>query len=269
MTEPETTYEMQYEPGYKQRSSNWNIAIGLQQVDGLVPSRYLIDTANENIKGEISIDEARSRIESYYEAKPPKTEEEKGTEEADKVSERIAELLMADAFTLSPSELRQIHGHLFKDLYEFAGRYRNYNISKKEWVLEEKSVTYGSAMSIKEVLSYAFGEEKDFDFSTFNKEEIILHIAKFISEIWKVHPFGEGNTRTIAVFAIKYLKDFGFQIDNTPFKENSWYFRNALVRANYNDVESGIVATDEYLMKFFRSALLGEKNELKNKDLHI
>jgi fido (protein-threonine AMPylation protein) len=262
-------YIIQGEPDYKQRSYNWKSAIGLQQVDGLSVSRYLIDTANENIEGKISIAEARDRIQSYYDNKPAETKDERLIEEADIVSAHIAELLSERAFTLSRAELTSIHKHLFKGLYDFAGKIRDYNISKEEWVLDGESVLYASAYSITETLDYDIGQEKAFQYADLNRHEIVSHIAKFISGLWQIHAFGEGNTRTIAVFTIKYLRTFGFEVTNDTFEKHSWYFRNALVRANFNNAEKGVYATSEYLMKFFGNLLLEETNELKNRELSI
>ena len=122
---------------------------------------------------------------------------------------------------------------------------------------------------IRQTLDYDFGQEKAFDYSKLSKEETVKHLTRFIANIWQIHPFGEGNTRTTAVFTIKYLKSLGFDVNNEPFEKNSWYFRNALVRANYTNMNKGIYMNTEYLERFFRNLLLGEKNELKNRYCHI
>jgi fido (protein-threonine AMPylation protein) len=263
-------YVRQGEPGKIEKSQIWQTAIGLQDVDGLKPSDYLIKTAKQNIEGDITFDEVKSRIDSYYKtlSKRQKTTNDR-TEEADKVSARIAEILSSNTFSLSPVEYIDIHRRLFKDIYKFAGKIRDYNISKAEWVLKGKSVLYSSVEIIQATLDYDFKQEKQFDYRTTDLSQSMEHIVNFISGVWQIHAFGEGNTRTTAVFAIKYLRFFGFEIDNTLFAEYSWYFRNALVRANYNDLKNKVHATTEYLMRFFGNLLLGEKNILKNRELLI
>ena len=262
-------YIRQGEPGKKEKSIIWQTAIGLQQVDGLKPSAYLIETAKQNIEGDITIDEALYRISSYYKTKTVKTDDDNRTEEADTVSARIVKILSNNTFSFSPIEYMAIHRQLFTGIYKFAGKIRDYNISKAEWVLNGKSVLYANAPEIRATLDYDFQQEKQFDYKHTDFHQSIQRLVKFISGIWQIHAFGEGNTRTTAVFAIKYLRSFGFTIDNSLFAEHSWYFRNALVRANYNDWTSHIHATDEYLMMFWGNLLLGEKNELKNRYLRV
>jgi fido (protein-threonine AMPylation protein) len=262
-------YIRQGEPGKVEKSKIWQAAIGLQQVDNLTPSDYLIETAKENIEGKITIDEVKHRIDSYYKTKTVRRADDDRTEEADKVSSRITEILGENTFTFSPVEYIKIHGLLFAGIYKFAGKIRDCNISKAEWALSGKSVVYSDADIIRDTLDYDFRQEKQFDYHTSDLLQSIRHTARFISGLWQIHAFGEGNTRTTAVFAIKYLRSFGFEIDNTLFAEHSWYFRNTLVRANYNDLKNNVHATVEYLMRFLGNLLLGEKNVLKNRELLI
>ena len=263
-------YIRQGEPGRSEKAAAWQTAIGLQDVDGLKPSKYLIETAKRHIEGDITIDDVKSLLDSYYKSKTARIEvENERTEEADKVSARIEELLTEKSFTFSPDYLARIHRHLFQGIFKFAGRYRDYDITKKEWVLNGDTVLYASASMISETLKYDFGQEKAINYSTLGTDSVIRQISKFISGIWQIHPFGEGNTRTTAVFAMKYLQSFGFEIKNDMFKEHSWYFRNALVRANYNNFPNRISATDEYLILFFRNLILGENNELRNRNLLV
>ncbi len=262
-------YKKLGEPDKKEKSEIWETAIGLQQVDGLKPSKYLIETAKSHIEGDITFDEVKEQISSYYREKPAKTTDEQEELEADTVSARIAEILAEKGFTLSFVEFVGIHKRLFDGLYDFAGTIRNYNIEKSEWVLDGRSVTYGNFPNIQAYLEYDFNEEKKFSFKGLSKEQTLKHIAEFTSRIWQIHAFGEGNTRTVAVFIIKYLRQFGFDIDNTLFAENSWYFRNALVRANFEDYPNGIYSTNEYLINFFENLLFDGKNILKNRYLHI
>ena len=265
------SYIREGEPGKKEKSIAWSIATGLQQVDGLTPSAYLYETAKRNIEGEISIEEAKKLIDSYYESKTSRTEDDDDTEEADKVSTRITELLSEKSFSFTPNQLLSIHERLFKGVFYKvkAGKFRDYNITKKEWVLNGDTVLYANADLINETLKYDFETEKNFDYSKLSKEDAVKHITRFVANIWQIHPFGEGNTRTTAVFTIKYLRSLGFNVNNEPFEKHSWYFRNALVRANYTNMQKGIYMNTEYLEKFFRNILLGENNELKNRYTHI
>jgi len=262
-------YIIQSEPDYKRRSYNWKTAIGLQQVDGLVPSSYLIETANANIKGEITLDEAKKRINEYYEHKLTVTDDTLRVEEADKVSLHIAQILSNRTFKLSPVELLSIHRQLFDDVFDHAGNFRNINISKKEWILNGESVVYDDFRTLRESLDYDMTKEKEFNYSGLDDRRTIERITNFISDLWQVHAFAEGNTRTIAVFTIKYLRTFGYDVVNDTFEKHSMYFRNALVRANYNSNKDNIKATPVYLNRFFGNLLFGENNELRNRHLKI
>ena len=259
-------YSKEKEPAKYYKSYAWKTAIGLQQVDGLEPSEYLIKTAEQNINGDISFDDAHALISSYY--KTSKTKADR-TEEADKVSVRIAQIISENSFVFSPVELMTIHKRLFEGIYSHAGRLRDYNITKDEWVLDGDTVTYGNAFNLRETLEYDFGVEKNFNYNGLSTEQIISHIARFISNLWQIHIFGEGNTRTTAVFLIKYLGKLGFNVTNDIFAENSWYFRNALVRANYNNRAKGVFETTKYLELFLRNLLLGEDNILSNREMHV
>jgi len=263
-------YIIQGEPSQKEKAQIWQAAIGLQDVDGLKPSDYLIETARENIEDKITITEVQQRIDNYYKQQSKqKNIEAERTEEADKVSARITEILSNNTFSFSPLEYIEIHRRLFTGIYKFAGKIRDYNITKNEWVLKGQTVLYSDFNLIRQTLDYDFAQEKQFDYKTVNYFQSIQHIVKFISGIWQIHAFGEGNTRTTAVFAIKYLRSFGFEIDNKLFAEHSLYFRNALVRANFNDLKNNIYATTDYLMRFFGSLLLNENNILKNRELLV
>ena len=142
-------------------------------------------------------------------------------------------------------------------------------MTKKEWVLDGATVLYGSATELRATLDYDFSEEKKFSYKNLSMDEIIHHLAVFVSGLWQIHVFGEGNTRTTAVFFIKYLRTLGFDVTNDIFAENAWYFRNSLVRANYNDLKNGIHETTEYLEVFLRNLLLNENHPLHNRTLHI
>ena len=262
-------YIRQSEPHKREKAYAWQTAIGLQAVDGLKTSEYLRNTARQHIEGDITIEEVKQFVNSYYESKSARKDVEDRTEEADKVAARITELLSEQSFTFSLLEYIAIHRRLFYGIYEHAGKIRDYNITKKEWALNGETVLYAGAESIRETLDYDFTREKEYDYKQHDILEAVKHIAQFVSDLWQIHPFGEGNTRTTAVFSIKYLRTFGFDISNESFAKHSWYFRNALVRANYNNIPKGIFATTQYLETFFRNLILGEKNVLKNRDLHV
>lgn len=262
-------YICQGEPEQVEKSEAWQIAIGLQQVDGLTTSDYLLNTAKDHIEGKIDIKEAQKRIHSYYEEQSERKEVEKDTEEADIVSARITELLGEKTFQFSPAEYQTIHRRLFDGVFSHAGQFRTYNITKKEWVLNGNTVIYASWESIRDTLDYDFSTEKQFSYEGVSLSETIRHLAKFTSDIWQIHPFCEGNTRATAVFIIKYMKTFGLNVENEAFKDHSWYFRNALVRANYNDLKQGIHATTKFLEAFFSNLILGTEYELKNRYLHV
>ena len=262
-------YIKQGEPDKAEKSEAWQTAIGLQAVDGLNTSDYLLDTAKEHIEGKITIDEAQKRIHSYYEQRSVRTETENETKEADIVSARITKLLGEKAFQFSPAEWLSIHRRLFEGVFGHAGQVRQYNITKKEWVLNGDTVIYADWNSIKETLDYDFSTEKQFSYEGLSVDEAVKHLTKFASDIWQIRPFSEGNTRATAVFMIKYMKTFGFSVNNDAFEKNSWYFRNALVRANYNDLQKGVHSTTKFLEMFFSNLLLDTHYELKNRYMHI
>ena len=258
------------EPGVEERARNWSMAIGLQDVDGIKPSEFLLEQAKANIEGKISSEEVSRSIEEYYQQKDIREQAETDrTLEADKVSSRINLLLAEKAFTFSPMELSRIHGFLFKGVLPNAGLFRTYNITKNQWILDGDTISYGSAGSLAELLNYDFGEEKKFDYSAVSSADAIRHIVRFISGIWQIHAFGEGNTRTTAVFLIKYLRSFGFDVNNESFEKHSWFFRNALVRSQYENIPKGIHRTFEPLERFMNFAVFGIQADLRNRTLHI
>ena len=266
--DPFKEYMKESEPDKAGKSYVWSTAIGLQAVDGLKTSEYLLHTAIQNIEGNVTLEEAQHLIDSYYEERPDSQDSQR-TEEADKVSARIAAILSEQAFSFSPNEYISIHRRLFQGLYSHAGKIRDYNITKKEWVLDGATVLYGSATELRATLEYDFSQERNFSYKGLSMDEIIHHLAVFISRLWQIHTFGEGNTRTTAVFFIKYLRSLGFSATNDIFADHAWYFRKALVRANYTNLQKGVHETTEYLELFLRNLLLGEKNELHNRDMHI
>ena len=182
---------------------------------------------------------------------------------------RIAKLLGEKAFQFSPAEWLTIHRRLFEGVFPHAGQIRQYNITKREWVLKGDTVTYAAWNSIKDTLDYDFATEKQYSYEGLSVEHCVKHLAKSASDIWQIPPFCEGNTRATAVFMIKYMKIFGFKVNNDAFEKNSWYFRNALVRANYNDLQNSVHATTKFLEMFFSNLILGTEYELKNRYMHV
>lgn len=268
--DPLEEYLRAKEPGKAELAGLWRTAIGLQKVDGLTPSPYLIETARRNIEGEITIAEAGKLIGEYYKTKSVRAEAAKTrTDEADIVSQRITDILAEPTFSFSPASYVSIHRKLFTGIYKHAGKIRDYNITKEEWVLEKDTVRYESADVIAATLEYEFERERKFNYKGLAPIETISHFSRFIADVWQIHAFGEGNTRTTAIFAIKYLRTLGYRIENDIFSENSYYFRNALVRANYTNLPKGVHPTLIYLERFFANLLLGEKNELKSRYLLV
>lgn len=262
-------YERMAEPHKQEKASAWRTAIGLQDVDGLKVSDYLRETAVRHIEGDITIDDVRERLKSYYINKTTHDKDDEEKEEADRVAANIAKLLSEKSFSFTALEFLNIHRHLFEGVFKHAGEVRTYDISKKEWVLQDDSVVYGRAADIMMALRYDIQQEKEFNYKGLTTDEIIEHIVDFVTLLWQNHPFREGNTRTTAVFVIKYLQSIGFKVNNDLFANNSWYFRNALVRANYRNPLKGIEPNKSFLIKFFRNLILEEENELKNRYMFI
>lgn len=257
-------YERLAEPHKRERASLWRTAIGLQDVDGLKVSDYLKEAAVKHIEGDITIDDVRQQLKSYYVNRTTHDNDDAEKEEADRVAANIAKLLSEQSFSFTALEFLNIHRHLFDGIFKHAGEIRPYDISKKEWVLQGDTVVYGRAADIMMALRYDIQQEKDFCYKGLTTDEIINHIVDFVTLLWQNHPFREGNTRTTAVFVIKYLRSIGFRANNDLFAENSWYFRNALVRANYRNPSKGVEPNKSFLVKFFRNLMLGEQHELKN-----
>ena len=262
-------YLRQGEPSQKESAENWKTAIGLQAVDGLQPSAYLIDVAKRNIEGEITLDETRKLIDAYYQSKTVRTPKDEDEEEADKVSANIAKILASKTFSFNTNGYVSLHRRIFEGVFKHAGEIRQYDISKKEWVLEGDSVNYLNWEDLRRALDWDIEQEKNFQYKGLSDDEKIEHIAKFVSGIWQIHAFREGNTRTTAIFTIQYLRSLGYEVNNEMFAKHSWYFRNALVRANYRNIQKGIDYSPIYLVRFFRNLLLKDGWVLKNRYLHI
>ena len=247
----------------------WDMAIGLQEVDNLKPSKYLEKLLEENVSGNLTIKQVEEELREYYIEKDKKKELNNNELECDFVSTRIVELLQIDNFELSVDYLKYIHKYLFQDVYEFAGEFRNIDFSKHEKILNNDSVAYGDCKTLKESLEYDISLEKEKNYKDMSVVEVINNITKFSSSIWQVHPFREGNTRTTALFIEKYLISLGYEVDNTLFKDKSVYFRNALVRSNYFNNYLNIKEDSSYLVKFYENLLLGKNNNLHSQDLIV
>lgn len=262
-------YLRQGEPGKKEKAGIWQTAIGLQAVDGLQTSEYLKDTACRHIEGEIDIDEVRELIKSYYQSKTRREPDDDDKQEADKVSANITKILSSQALDFSAGGYISVHRRVFEDVFKHAGKLRDYNITKKEWVLNGDTVNYLNWEDLRRALDYDIAQERDFSYKGISADEMIRHITDFVSGLWQIHPFYEGNTRTTAVFTILYLRSIGFNVSNDLFARHSWYFRNALARANYKNARLGIDYTPIYLERFFRNLLLGDKWDLRNRYLYV
>ncbi len=247
----------------------WNMAIGLQEIDNLKPSKYLEELLQENVNGNLTIEQVKNELREYYIEKEQKQDINHNELECDFVSTRIVELIDENYFELSVDYLKYVHRYLFQDVYEFAGEFRNIDFSKHEKILNNDSVAYGDCKTLKESLEYDISLEKEKNYKNMSVVEIINNITKFSSSIWQVHPFIEGNTRTTALFIEKYLISLGYEVDNTLFKDKSVYFRNALVRSNYFNNYLNIKEDSSYLVKFYENLLLGKNNNLHSQDLIV
>ena len=262
-------YVRQGEPSKKEKASIWQTAIGLQAVDGLQTSDYLKQTARKHIEGEIDIDEARQLIKSYYQSKTLREPDDEEKQEADKVSANITKILSSQSLDFSTGGFISIHRRVFEGVFKHAGKLRNYDITKREWVLNGDTVNYLNWEDLRRAVDYDLEQERQFSYKGISLDAMVEHISRFVSGLWQIHPFCEGNTRTTAVFTILYLRSVGFEVNNGMFARHSWYFRNALVRANYKNARLGIDYTPVYLERFFRNLLLGEEWDLRNRYLHI
>ena len=262
-------YIHQGEPSQREAAYAWSTAIGLQAVDGLTTSEYLNDLARRNIEGEITIDEVGRLLNSYYENRTKHKSDDDDKEEADKASKNIKKILSVKTCDFSTNGYISVHRRIFEGVMKHAGKLRDYDITKKEWVLEGDTVNYLNWEDLRRALDYDIEQERNFSYRGVGDDELVAHITKFVSGLWQIHAFGEGNTRTTAVFVILYLRSIGFNVENDLFAKHSWYFRNALVRANYKNARKGIDYTPVYLERFFRNLLLGEQWDLRNRYLHI
>lgn len=261
-------YIRQGEPSKKEKASIWQTAIGLQAVDGLKTSDYLKETARKHIEGEIDIDEVRQLVKTYYQSKTQREPDDDGKQEADKVSANITKILSSQTVDFSTGGYIAIHRRVFEGVFKHAGKLRDYDITKREWILDGDTVNNLNWEDLHRAIDYDIEQERAFSYRGISSDDMVIHISHFVSGLWQIHPFAEGNTRTTAVFAILYLRSIGFEVNNDLFARHSWYFRNALVRANYKNALLGIDYTPIYLERFFRNLLLAEQWDLRNRYLH-
>ena len=262
-------YIRQGEPSKREAAYAWSTAIGLQAVDGLKTSEYLNELARRNIEGEITMDEVSKLLDSYYESKTVREPDDDDKEEADKASKNIKKILSTVTLDFSTNGLISVHRRIFEGVFKHAGELRKYDITKREWVLEGDTVRYLNWEDLRSAIDYDIKQEKEYSYNGIATEEMVKHLTGFVAGLWQIHPFREGNTRTTAVFTILYLRSLGFEVDNDLFAKHSWYFRNALVRANYKNAQKGVDYSPVYLERFFRNLLLGEQWDLRNRYLHI
>ncbi len=262
-------YLRQGSPDKQTKAGNWQTAMGLQAVDGLQPSTYLVDTARRNIEGEIDIEEAQQLLHSYYQSKTKRTPDDDETEEADRASLNIARILSTRTIDFSTNGYINVHRRIFEGILKDAGKVRTYDISKKEWVLRGDSVSYLNHQDLRGAIDYDLQQEREFNYKGLTMAEKVNRIIRFTAGLWQIHAFGEGNTRTTAVFLIQYLRSIGFDVNNDMFARHSWYFRNALVRANYKNVKLDIDYDYTFLELFFRNLLMGEHHQLRNRYMVI
>ena len=262
-------YIRQGEPAQREAAYAWSTAIGLQAVDGLTTSEYLNDLARRNIEGELTMDQVDTLLDSYYESKTAREANDDDKNEADKASRNIKKILSVKTVDFTANGFISLHRRIFEGVFKHAGQLRDYDITKKEWVLEGDTVNYLNWEDLRRALDYDIKQEREFSYKGLTQDNLITHIASFVSGLWQIHAFGEGNTRTTAVFTIQYLSSIGFDVENDLFAKHSWYFRNALVRANYKNAVKGIDYSPIYLERFFRNLLLGEQWDLRNRYLHI
>ena len=253
-----------------EQARDWRVAIGLQAVDGLKPSDYLLETARRNVEGEIGMEEVGRLLHQYYESKAARTPEDEGREECDKASANIKRILATRTLAFNTNGYIATHRRIFEGVFKHAGELRKYDMTKKEFVLRGDTVNYLNWEDLRRAIDYDLQQEREFSYKGLTDTEKIQRLCRFTAGLWQIHAFREGNTRTTAVFLIQYLRSIGYKdAGNDMFADHSWYFRNALVRANYKNTLLGIDYDFSFLERFFRNLLLGENHELKNRTMVI
>ena len=262
-------YLNQGNPDIKEKAYVWAAALGLQATDGLRTSYEMRRTARQYIEGRLTIDEVRQHINEYYKSNPPATTDKEKEQEADKVACNIADVLFNKQLDFSTDGYLNLHRQIFDGVYDHAGQLRATDIVKSEWVLEKDTVFYLHWEELRLALDSNFQFERNLHYDELNKEELLEWIAFFTAGIWHIHPFNEGNTRTIAVFSILLLRPLGYDIHTDVFADHSWYFRNAMVRANYMNELKHIHVNPDFLIRFYRNWMFGDQWDLRNRYLAI
>ena len=262
-------YLNQGNPDIKERAYVWAAALGLQATDGLRTSYEMRRTALQYIEGHLTIDEVRQHINEYYKSNPPATTDKEKEQEADKVACNIADVLFNKRLDFSTDGYLNLHRQIFDGVYDHAGQLRSNDIVKSEWVLEKDTVFYLHWEELRMALDSNFQFERNLHYDELNKEDLLEWIAFFTAGIWHIHPFNEGNTRTIAVFSILLLRPLGYDIHTDVFADHSWYFRNAMVRANYMNELKHIHVNPDFLIRFYRNWMFGDQWDLRNRYLAI
>lgn len=246
------------------RKHYWAVAIGLQDVDGLTVSPYLRAASDEYISGQRTLAEVSELVRAHHDAG-----NDEACTEADLVSLRIAELLASNAFALAPEMLNRIHAYLFQDLDEnvyHPGQFKGERMVKQEEILNGDSVLYADPMTYQMSLQATFSAEQAKIYGAFDNEEL-AGFCRTIAFLWQVHPFYEGNTRTIAVFSELYLNYLGFNVTNEPFEKHARYYRDALVRAMYRNAAAGIFPENKFLVGFYENILGFKQNPFNREEL--
>lgn len=262
-------YLNQGNPDIKEKAYVWAAALGLQATDGLRTSYEMRRTARQYIEGRLTIDEVRQHINEYYKSNPPATTDKEKEQEADKVACNIADVLFNKRLDFSTDGYLNLHRQIFDGVYDHAGQLRANDIVKSEWVLEKDTVFYLHWEELRMALDSNFQFERNQHYDELNKEDLLEWIAFFTAGIWHIHPFNEGNTRTIAVFSILLLRPLGYDIHTDVFADHSWYFRNAMVRANYMNELKHIHVNPDFLIRFYRNWMFGDQWDLRNRYLAI
>jgi len=254
-----------------ERQGYWSLSCGLQAVDGLTVSKSALLDGDDYVAGTKSATEVYNRSLDRYSSHVQEGREA----EADVVAAAMLVALEDDGFSLSPIMLDNIHARIFEPATvvgfdrRWVGRHRTVNITKSEPVLGGRSVTYADWRMISDQLRYDFSEERRHCYGSSLNEEFVRHFSRFIANIWQTHAFREGNTRTVALFSQKYLRYLGVRCDNMLFMDNSLFYRDALVRANFSNLELGIAEDLSFLNAFYENLVLDKNHNLSSYDLNL
>lgn len=257
------------EPADRRCAAAWRTAIGLQATDGLKTSKYLFELAKRNIEGEITINDVLELLDKYYRNKTRLPKDSFVTKYADRVAANIKSVLSDNSFIFSEEGLALTHKRIFNGVSEHFGEFRETKLEKKEWLLNGDTLKFIYGKDIREAVETEIQNEIYFDYKTLSDVKKLRHISVLTSNLWLIHPFNNGNTCTIAVFMIQYLRSMGFDVNTDVFAEKSWYFRNALVRANYKNLDIGVDYDFKYLERFFDNLVFGGNNRLRINHLVI